>query len=43
MNTATAVAGKMLADVAGGVARYPNADGTLVRVVIAALALFINP
>jgi phage shock protein PspC (stress-responsive transcriptional regulator) len=32
--------GKMLAGVAGGIARYLNADVTLVRVIIAALALF---
>ena len=31
---------KMLADVAGGIARYLNADVTLVHVIIAALALF---
>jgi phage shock protein C len=31
---------KMLAGVAGGIARYLGADVTLVRVVIAALALF---
>jgi len=31
---------KMLAGVAGGVARYLNADVTLVRIIIAALALF---
>ena len=31
---------RMLAGVAGGVARYLNADVTLVRVIIAALALF---
>jgi len=31
---------RMLAGVAGGLARYFNADVTLVRVVIAALALF---
>jgi len=31
---------KMLAGVAGGVARYLDADVTLVRVIIAALALF---
>jgi phage shock protein PspC (stress-responsive transcriptional regulator) len=31
---------KMLAGVAGGIARYFNADVTLVRVLIAALALF---
>ena len=31
---------RMLAGVAGGIARYLNADVTLVRVVIAALALF---
>jgi phage shock protein PspC (stress-responsive transcriptional regulator) len=30
----------MLAGVAGGIARYLNADATLVRVIIAALALF---
>ena len=30
----------MLAGVAGGIARYLNADVTLVRVIIAALALF---
>ena len=30
----------MLAGVAGGIARYLNADVALVRVVIAALALF---
>lgn len=32
--------GKMLAGVAGGIARYLNADVTLVRVIIAALVLF---
>ncbi len=32
--------GKMLAGVARGIARYLNADVTLVRVIIAALALF---
>ena len=32
--------GKMLGGVAAGLARYLNADVTLVRVVIAALALF---
>jgi phage shock protein PspC (stress-responsive transcriptional regulator) len=32
--------GRMLAGVAGGIARYLNADVTLVRVIIAALALF---
>ena len=32
--------GRMLAGVAGGLARYLNADVTLVRVIIAALALF---
>ena len=31
---------RMLAGVAGGLARYLNADVTLVRVIIAALALF---
>ena len=31
---------KMLAGVASGIARYLNADVTLVRVIIAALALF---
>ena len=31
---------KMLAGVAGGIARYLNADVTLVHVIIAALALF---
>lgn len=31
---------KILAGVAGGIARYLNADVTLVRVIIAALALF---
>jgi phage shock protein PspC (stress-responsive transcriptional regulator) len=31
---------KMLAGVAGGIARYLNADVTLVRVLIAALVLF---
>jgi phage shock protein C len=31
---------RMLAGVAGGLARYLNADATLVRVIIAALALF---
>ncbi len=31
---------RMLAGVAGGIARYLNADITLVRVIIAALALF---
>ena len=31
---------KMLAGLAGGIARYLNADVTLVRVIIAALALF---
>lgn len=31
---------KMLAGVAGGIARYLGADVTLVRVIIAALALF---
>jgi phage shock protein PspC (stress-responsive transcriptional regulator) len=30
----------MLGGVAGGIARYLNADATLVRVIIAALALF---
>jgi phage shock protein PspC (stress-responsive transcriptional regulator) len=30
----------MLAGVAGGIARYLNGDVTLVRVIIAALALF---
>ncbi len=30
----------MLAGVAGGIARYLDADVTLVRVIIAALALF---
>jgi phage shock protein C len=34
---------KMLAGVAGGIARYLNADVTLVRVIIAALALFTGP
>jgi phage shock protein C len=33
---------KMLAGVAGGIARYLNADVTLVRVSIAALALFTS-
>ena len=32
--------GRMLAGVAGGLARYLNADVTLVRIIIAALALF---
>ena len=32
--------GRMLAGVAAGLARYLNADVTLVRVIIAALALF---
>ncbi len=32
--------GRMLAGVAGGIARYLNADITLIRVIIAALALF---
>ena len=32
--------GRKLAGVAGGIARYLNADVTLVRVIIAALALF---
>jgi phage shock protein PspC (stress-responsive transcriptional regulator) len=32
--------GRMLAGVADGIARYLNADVTLVRVIIAALALF---
>jgi phage shock protein PspC (stress-responsive transcriptional regulator) len=31
---------KMLAGVAGGIARYLHADVTLVRVIVAALALF---
>ena len=31
---------KMLAGVAGGIARYLNADVTLIRVIIAMLALF---
>ena len=31
---------RMLAGVAGGIARYLNADVTLVRVIITALALF---
>lgn len=31
---------RMLAGVAGGIARYLNADVTLVRVIIVALALF---
>lgn len=31
---------KMLGGVAGGIARYLNADVTLVRIIIAALALF---
>jgi phage shock protein PspC (stress-responsive transcriptional regulator) len=31
---------RMLAGVAGGIARYFNADVTLVRVIVAALALF---
>jgi phage shock protein PspC (stress-responsive transcriptional regulator) len=31
---------KMLAGVSGGIARYLNADVTLVRVIIAALVLF---
>ena len=31
---------KMLAGVAGGIARYLNADVTLVRIIIAALVLF---
>jgi phage shock protein PspC (stress-responsive transcriptional regulator) len=31
---------RMLAGVAGGIARYLNADVTLVRVIIAALTLF---
>jgi phage shock protein PspC (stress-responsive transcriptional regulator) len=31
---------RMLAGVAGGIARYLNADVTLVRVIIAALVLF---
>ncbi len=31
---------RMLAGVAGGIARYLDADATLVRVIIAALALF---
>jgi phage shock protein PspC (stress-responsive transcriptional regulator) len=31
---------KMLAGVAGGIARYLNADVTLIRIIIAALALF---
>jgi phage shock protein PspC (stress-responsive transcriptional regulator) len=33
---------KMLGGVAGGIARYMNADVTLVRVIIAALALFTS-
>jgi phage shock protein PspC (stress-responsive transcriptional regulator) len=33
---------KMLGGVAGGVARYLNVDVTLVRVIIAALALFTS-
>ena len=33
---------KMLGGVAGGVARYLNADVTLVRVIVAALALFTS-
>ena len=33
---------KMLGGVAGGIARYLNADVTLVRVIIAALALFTS-
>jgi phage shock protein C len=32
--------GKMLAGVAGGIARYLNTDVTLVRIIIAALVLF---
>jgi phage shock protein PspC (stress-responsive transcriptional regulator) len=32
--------GRMLAGVAGGIARYLSTDVTLVRVIIAALALF---
>ncbi len=31
---------RMLAGVAGGIARYLDVDGTLVRVIIAALVLF---
>jgi phage shock protein PspC (stress-responsive transcriptional regulator) len=31
---------KMLAGVAGGIARYLNADVTLVRIIIAALVVF---
>jgi phage shock protein PspC (stress-responsive transcriptional regulator) len=34
---------KMLADAAGGIAPYLNADVTLVRVIIAALALLTAP
>ena len=33
---------KLLGGVAGGIARYLNADVTLVRVIIAALALFTS-
>src|SRR5215472_8127957 len=33
---------KMLGGVAGGIARYLNADVTLVRIIIAALALFTS-
>jgi phage shock protein PspC (stress-responsive transcriptional regulator) len=33
---------KMLGGVAGGIARYLNVDVTLVRVIIAALALFTS-
>ena len=33
---------KMLGGVAGGIARYLNADVTLVRVIIVALALFTS-
>ena len=33
---------KMLGGVAGGIARYLNADVTLVRVILAALALFTS-
>jgi phage shock protein PspC (stress-responsive transcriptional regulator) len=33
---------RMLAGVAGGIARYLNTDATLVRVIIAALALFTS-
>ena len=35
--------GRMLAGVAGGIARYLNADVTLVRVIIAVLPLLLNP